>query len=157
MILLFRRPLRPIPGCLFSLLLLSRRQLLKGPVVLQNFLLFLPRQTVESLWRRIRRRRPVGINIWLPHHVGPIWPCAGGTIRASILPFVLRSPCFLPRLPIFLPLFLSRLARRLLSWRLLPWWLALLLGRLIVLSILPPIRARAPPTPHQTPPPTPPP
>src|SRR5260370_4045265 len=143
MILLFRRQLRPIPGCLFSLLLLSRRELLKALVVLQIFLLFLPRQTVESLWGRIRRRRPVRINIWLPHHVGPIWPCARGTIRASFLPFVLRSPCFLPRLPIFLPLFLSRLARRLLSWRRLPWLLALLLWRPFAFSTLPPIPPRA--------------
>src|SRR5260370_40720001 len=130
MILLLRRQLRPILGCLFSLLLLSRRQLLKALVVLQNFLLFLPRQTVESLWRRIRRRRPVRINIWLPRHVGPIWPCARGTIRASILPFVLRSPCFLPRFPIFLPLFLSRLAPPLLPCRLLSLCRCFALGAL---------------------------
>jgi hypothetical protein len=116
-------------------------------------------QFAEFFWRRrrVRRRRTVRIIALPRHHPRAIyvrgWRPARvrirWTVRARVLPFVLRPPRFL-LLSALLPLFLSLLPRRLLSWRLLPrwlalppWWLALLLGRLIILSILPPIRARS--------------
>jgi hypothetical protein len=117
---LLGRQLTPIGSGLSHLLLLSRWQLLKVLVVLQNFLLLLPWQTVESLGRRIRRRWSIRVRI-------------RRTAGTRILPFVLRS-ARLRLLPALWPLFLSLLPGRLLSRR-----LALLPGRLIVWPILRPI------------------
>src|SRR6266481_536446 len=151
---LFRRQPAPIGSCLSHLLLLSWRQLLKALVVLENFLLLLPRQTVESLWRRsVCQRRPARIIIRPRRHPRATWVRGRRpmrvrirrTVRARVLPLALRSPRILLLLSLLLPLFLSwllpwlLLARRLLSRR----RLALLLWRPILLSILGPIRARS--------------
>src|SRR5260370_26667456 len=100
MILLFRRQLRPVPGRFFPLLPLSRRQILKAFVVLQNFLLLLPRQSVESLWRRrgVRRRRAIRIIIWPPSCFRAICVRTWRTVRARILPLVFLSRRPLPHL-----------------------------------------------------------
>src|SRR6266436_9804700 len=132
---LFRRQPAPIGSCLSHLLLLSWRQLLKALVVLENFLLLLPRQTVESLWRRsVCQRRPARIIIRPRRHPRATWVRGRRpmrvrirrTVRARVLPLALRSPRILLLLSLRLPLFLSRL-----------------LWRPILLSILSPIRARS--------------
>src|SRR5258708_4994758 len=133
---LLRRQPAPIGSCLSHLLLLSWRQLLKALVVLENFLLLLPRQTVESLWRRsVCQRRPARIIIRPRRHPRATWVRGRRpmrvrirrTVRARVLPLALRSPRILLLLSLRLPLFLS--------------WL--LLWRPILLSILSPIRARS--------------
>src|SRR5438477_4497711 len=140
-IFLFRRQPAKYFLALFDFLSVSRRKVPLLVIVLDDLSLFLRTQLVKFLlWRRsVSRWRPVRIDIWRPHQVRPIGVRTRGTIRAGVLPLVLRSADFLPLLSIVSLLFLSLpLSRWLLSLR-----LVLLLRRFIVLPILRPVRARS--------------
>src|SRR6266581_251558 len=138
-ILLFRRQFLPLVSAPIQFLSVRRREVPLLVIVLDDLSLFLRTQvSIFSLGRwRVRRRRPVRIGIWPRYHLGSICVRIRRAVRAMILPLVLRSPCFLPRLAILSSLFLS-----LLLWLLL-WLPLLLLWRLIVLPTLRPIRARS--------------
>src|SRR5260370_11949949 len=118
---LLRRQPASIGSCLSHLLLLSRRQLLIALVVLQNFLLLLPRASVESLWRRsVCRRRLAQIIIRPRRHPRVTWVRGRRpmrvrirrTVRARVLPLALRSPRILLLLSLLLPFFFSCLLHR---------------------------------------------
>jgi hypothetical protein len=133
MTLLYRRQLRPILGRLFLLLFLSRSELLKVPVGLQDSLLLLLRQTVEFLcWRwRVRRRRPVRIAIRPRIRVRPVRIRRRRAVRSLVLALLHLSPT---RLLLLLSMFLFLLLpRRRFRW----------LRRLIRRTILSPIRPPA--------------
>src|SRR5438876_1369362 len=141
MVLLLRRQFIPLVNAPIYLLPLCRSKIPFLVVVLDDLSLLLRTQLVKFLlwWRRVSRWRPVRMDIWRPHQVSPIGVRTRGTIRAGVLPLVLRSAYFLPLLSIVSLLFLSLpLSRWLLSLR-----LALLLRRFIVLPILRPVRARS--------------
>src|SRR6266699_7310672 len=133
-ILLFRRQFLPLVSAPIQFLSLPRGEVPLLVIVLDDLSLFLRTQvSIFSLGRwRVRRRRPVRIGIWPRHHLGSICVRIRRAVRSRILPLVLRSPCFLPRLAILSSLFLS----------LLLWLPLLLFWRLIVLPTLRPIRAR---------------
>src|SRR5882762_4900684 len=122
-------------------------QVLQPPIVFQDLLPLLWTQVVEFRFRRrVRRRRPVRIIIWPHRRLRSIHVRVRRAVRAGVLPLVWHSPCFLLLLSVLQPLFLSRLllSRRLLARLLLSRRrLVRLLWRLIVLSILRPIRARS--------------
>ncbi len=128
-ILLFRRQFLPLVSAPIQFLSVRRREVPLLVIVLDDLSLFLRTQvSIFSLGRwRVRRRRPVRIGIWPRHHLSSICVRIRRAVRSRILPLVLRSPCFLPRLAILSSLFLSLLL-----------WLPLLL----FWPTLRPIRAR---------------
>ena len=134
-ILLFRRQLLPLVRAPIQFLSFPRGEVPLLVIVLDDLSLFLRTQvSIFSLGRwRVRRRRPVRIGVWPRYHLGSICVRIRRAVRPRILPLVLRSPCFLPRLAILSSLFLS----------LLLWLPLLLLWRLIVLPALRPSRARS--------------
>src|SRR5713226_5606429 len=142
---LFRPQLIPHLRALLQFLPLRGRQVLQPSIVVQDLLLFLWAQVIEFSpeWRSVRRWRPIRIETWSRRRLRAIHVRVRRTVRARILPLVLRSQCFLLLL-LLPPLLLSLLLpRRLLSRRLPRRLLALLFWRLIVLSILRPIRSRS--------------
>src|SRR5260370_36511930 len=142
---LFRPQLIPHLRALLQFLPLRGRQVLQPSIVVQDLLLFLWAQVIEFSpeWRSVRRWRPIRIETWPRRRLPSIRVRIRWTIRARVLPLVLRSPCFL--LLVVLPPLLQSLLLppRLLARRRLSRRLALLFWRLIVLSILRPIHSRS--------------